>query len=66
MLTLRLPFTERGDLELSTKGDELFIKVGSYRRTIMLPNVLLARSLTAATLKDERLEVLFERPKAHA
>jgi arsenite-transporting ATPase len=62
-LSLRLPFTERGDLELSTKGDELFIKVGSYRRTIMLPNVLLARSVTEAKLRDERLEVLFERPK---
>ena len=63
-LSLRLPFTDRGDLELATKGDELFVKVGSYRRTIMLPNVLLARSVTEANLKDERLEVLFERPKA--
>jgi arsenite-transporting ATPase len=63
-LSLRLPFAQRGDLELSIKGDELFVKVGSYRRTIMLPNVLLARSVTEANLKDERLEVLFERPKA--
>ena len=63
-LSLRLPFTEKGDLELSTKGDELFVKVGSYRRTIMLPNVLLARSVTKADLRDERLEVVFERTKA--
>ena len=63
-LTLRLPFTEKGDLELSTKGDELFVKVGSYRRTIMLPNVLLSRSVTKADLRDERLEVVFERVKA--
>jgi arsenite-transporting ATPase len=63
-LSLRLPFTEKGDLELSTKGDELFVKVGSYRRTIMLPNVLLSRSVTKADLRDERLEVVFERVKA--
>ena len=63
-LSLRLPFTDKGELELATKSDELFVKVGSYRRTIMLPNVLLARSVTEANLKGERLEVLFERPKA--
>jgi arsenite-transporting ATPase len=61
LLTLRLPFTERSDLDLSTKGDELFVRVGPYRRTIMLPKLLLAREVTGANLKDERLEIVFER-----
>jgi len=61
VLTLRLPFTARDELELSAKGDELFVKVGSYRRTIMLPKVLGSRRITSAHLRDERLEVVFDR-----
>ena len=61
VLTLRLPFTAKDSLELSTKGDELFVKVGPYRRTIMLPKVLASRRLTSAQLIDERLEVVFDR-----
>ena len=61
VLTLRLPFTAKDALELSTKGDELFVKVGPYRRTIMLPKVLGSRQIVSAELKDERLEVVFDR-----
>jgi arsenite-transporting ATPase len=61
VLTLRLPFTGKDALELSTKGDELFVKVGPYRRTIMLPKMLGTRRVTSAQLHDERLEVVFDR-----
>jgi len=61
VLTLRLPFTDKEELELSTKGDELFVKVGPYRRTIMLPKVLGSRRVASAQLTDERLEVVFDR-----
>ena len=61
ILTLQLPFTERDDLELSTKGSELFIKVGPYRRTLILPKMLATRQVTGADLRGERLEVTFER-----
>ena len=61
VLTLRLPFTAKDELELSTKDDELFVKVGPYRRTIMLPKVLGSRQVAAAQLIDERLEVVFDR-----
>jgi arsenite-transporting ATPase len=61
VLTLRLPFTSKDALELSTKADELFVKVGPYRRTIMLPKMLGSRQVTSAQLHDERLEVVFDR-----
>ena len=61
VLTLRLPFTGKDALELSTKADELFVKVGPYRRTIMLPKMLGSRQITSAQLHDERLEVVFDR-----
>jgi arsenite-transporting ATPase len=61
VLSLRLPFARRDDLDLSQKGDELFVRVGPYRRTIMLPRVLLAREVTSAHLAGDRVEVVFER-----
>jgi arsenite-transporting ATPase len=61
VLTLTLPFTDRDDLELSAKNDELFVRVGPYRRTIILPKTLSSRVVTSAKLNDNRLEVTFER-----
>jgi arsenite/tail-anchored protein-transporting ATPase len=63
VLTLKLPLTAREDLDLSAKHDELFIKVGPYRRTIMLPKVLTMRSLASARLEDGSLTVRFEEKK---
>lgn len=60
-LTLNLAFARKEDLELSTKADELFIRVGPYRRTIMLPKVLAAREIGRASLRDDRLEIVFEK-----
>ena len=61
VLTLRLSFARKEDLELSTKADELFVKIGPYRRTIMLPKMLAARQIASAALKEDRLEIVFER-----
>ena len=61
ILTLRLSFARKEDLELSTKADELFVKIGPYRRTIMLPKMLAAREIASAALKEDRLEIVFER-----
>ncbi len=61
LLSLRLPFASKDELELSVKNDELFVKVGPYRRTIMLPRSLASRTISAAQLEDERLRVTFTR-----
>ncbi|HET7482737.1 MAG TPA: TRC40/GET3/ArsA family transport-energizing ATPase [Actinomycetota bacterium] len=61
LMTLRLPFARKDALELSSKADELFVKVGPYRRTIMLPKMLAARAVTSAQLVDDRLELVFDR-----
>ena len=64
-LSLRLPFAEKEDVDLSTKGEELFVRVGPYRRTIVLPAVLASRSVVSATMKGDRLDIAFERGAAH-
>ena len=61
VLTLKLSFARREDLDVSTKADELFVKVGPYRRTIMLPKVLAAREISSAKLVHDRLEVVFQK-----
>jgi arsenite-transporting ATPase len=60
VLALKLPFTSKEDLEIATKQDELFVKVGPYRRTIMLPAMLSSRRIASAKLVEDRVEVLFE------
>jgi len=61
VLDLKLPFASRDELELAVKNDELFVKVGPYRRTIMLPKSLASRMLDDARLTDDRLRVTFRR-----
>ena len=61
VLDLKLPFATRDELELAVKNDELFVKVGPYRRTIMLPRSLASRTLDNAQLTDDRLRVIFRR-----
>ena len=61
VLSLKLPFAEREELDLSSKGDELFVRAGPYRRTILLPKVLATRTLISAKLVHERIEIVFQR-----
>lgn len=58
-LVLELPFAAKDDLELGRRDDELLIKVGSYRRAMLLPDSLRRRPVGAASLRDGRLRVTF-------
>jgi len=58
-LSLNLPFVEKKDLDLTQKGEELFIKVGNYKRNILLPQTLLNYSLKGAKFEKTRLKINF-------
>jgi len=66
VLSLKLPFATRAELDLSTKAGELFVKVGPYRRTIMLPRVLASRDIVFAKLIGDRIEIVFGRGQVEA
>ncbi|MDD9369834.1 MAG: ArsA family ATPase [Acidimicrobiales bacterium] len=59
ILEIDLPFTDRDDLDLGRTGDELLVRVGPYRRGLVLPDALRRRSVGGAVLTDGRLAVTF-------
>ena len=58
-LELDLPFADKDDLELGRHHDELLIRVGPYRRSLVLPDSLRRRTVSAASLRNGRLRVTF-------
>jgi len=60
VMALRLPGTEKEAVDLSIKSDELFVRVGPYRRTIVLPKMLASQRIAGARLDEGRLEITFE------
>lgn len=61
-LRLELPFAERADLEVGRKADELLVRVGQYRRNVMLPQTLRSLDIISAVLREGVLVVRFVPP----
>ena len=62
ILRMRLPFVSGGDLDVHRRADELFVRVGSYKRNLLLPQTLKRLAVRGASLVGEYLEIAFERP----
>ena len=63
ILTLALPFTEKGDISLVQNGDELIIRVGNFKRNIILPHALVGLAATEARFDGGRLRIQFDQRK---
>ena len=59
VLSIQIPFTARDDLELGRHDGELLVRVGPYRRALVLPDSLKRREVAGARMVDDRLEVTF-------
>jgi arsenite-transporting ATPase len=59
VLSIQLPFTDRDDLELGRHDGELLVRVGPYRRALVLPDSLKRQEVAGARMVDGRLEVTF-------
>jgi arsenite-transporting ATPase len=62
VLQVELPFTERRDLQLSRRTDELVLHVGGWRRTLLLPRALVDAPTRGAKMNGGTLRVEFEAP----
>ncbi len=60
ILTLYLPFAERGELDLLQKGEELFVRVGHLKRNILLPRILLSHAVQSARFEKNELKITFQ------
>ncbi len=61
VLSMKIPFVSREQVELTQKDDELYISVGPYKREISLPRVLRGKETRSAHLEAGQLMVHFGR-----
>ncbi|HEX9235062.1 MAG TPA: TRC40/GET3/ArsA family transport-energizing ATPase [Actinomycetota bacterium] len=66
VLMMNLPFADRTDLDVFRKGDELFIRLGPYKRNLILPQTLQRLEVQDASFVEGRLEVRFARAPVSA
>ncbi|MEL7235748.1 MAG: hypothetical protein AAGK74_14690, partial [Chloroflexota bacterium] len=59
-LSVALPFVEKDDLDLYRSRDELTLRVGPYRRNIVLPHALWNLEIADAKFDKSTLNIRFE------
>jgi arsenite/tail-anchored protein-transporting ATPase len=59
LIDLALPFVGKSDVDLLARGDELYVKVGAYNRSLQLPAALRRCEVVAATIEGDRLRIRF-------
>jgi arsenite-transporting ATPase len=61
VLSLRLPFVSREEMDIHRRGEELYVKVGAYKRNLVLPQTLQRLEIREAKLRGEHLDIHFGR-----
>ena len=59
-LRLKLPFVSKKDVELNKVYDELVIRIGGFKRHILLPRQVASLNSVSAKMEGEYLNVVFE------
>ncbi len=60
ILEMDVPFVDKSELDVFRHGVELYVEVGPYRRSFVLPDSLQRREIAKASFKDSVLRVSFE------
>ena len=58
-LVMRLPFLVKKDVELSRISDELIVRVGGFKRHVLLPRQVAAAKEVRARMEDRHLYIHF-------
>jgi arsenite/tail-anchored protein-transporting ATPase len=61
VLTMRIPFASREDMDIHRRGEELYVRVGAYKRNLILPQSLKRMTVREANFAGDHLEILFGR-----
>lgn len=59
VLVMRLPFVNREDMDIHRRGDELYVRVGTYKRNLILPQTLQRLTIRGANFVGNQLEIAF-------
>ena len=59
LLSVFLPFSDKSDLALDIRGDELIIRTAKIKRSVALPGTLMGREISGAKFDGDRLKVSF-------
>lgn len=59
-LKVKLPFLMKEDVELNKFFDELIIRIGGFKRNILLPRQVASKEQVNATLNGQVLDICFE------
>jgi arsenite-transporting ATPase len=62
-LTMKLPFITKQDVELNKFSDELIVKVGGFKKHMLLPRQVAAVKKIRAKLEGQLLSIYFEGDK---
>jgi arsenite-transporting ATPase len=62
-MEIDIPFVEKQDLDVFRSGHELYVQVGPYRRSFILPDALHRRQVSRARLDHGTLTVTFAKPE---
>ena len=62
VVSVELPFTEKQQINLSRHADELVIDLGTWRRTLVLPRILVDAPTEGARFDDGTLKIRFGTP----
>jgi arsenite-transporting ATPase len=65
-MSMRLPFASRSELDLMRKGEDLYVRVGPYKRTMMLPAMLGRLEILDASFDGDVLNVTFGKSREGA
>jgi arsenite/tail-anchored protein-transporting ATPase len=63
-MELDIPFIDRSEFDVYRHGHELYVRVGPYRRSFILPDALRRREVGRAKLAEGTLTVSFSDPDA--
>jgi arsenite-transporting ATPase len=59
ILIVKLPFTEKGEMDIRAVDDRLIMKIGRYKRVILLPYALKRKKILEAKFYKNELKIKF-------
>ena len=65
-MELDIPFIDKSEFDVYRSGHELYVRVGPYRRSFILPDALRRRDVGRARLENGTLTVSFSDPDARS